>query len=76
MMIAVTPSSESHESGDVIFNRRGIGYFVNEGAIEKITAMRRESFMNEQLADFFDEIDMLKIPIETIVELYKNRNKQ
>ena len=72
----VVRSYDFLQSGDVIFNRRGIGYFVSEGAIEKITAMRRESFMNEQLADFFDEIDMLKIPIETIVELYKNRNKK
>ena len=72
----VVRSYDFLQSSDVIFNRRGIGYFVADGAIGKITAMRRETFMNEQLADFFDEIDMLKIPIETIVELYKNRNKQ
>jgi hypothetical protein len=42
---------------------------------EKILQMRREMFMNEQLKDFFNEIDILKISINEIVELYNQRNK-
>ena len=48
---------------------------VREGAAEKILQMRREMFMNEQLKDFFNEIDILKISINEIVELYNQRNK-
>ena len=69
----VVRSYDFLQNKDIIYNKRGIGYFVAEGAPEKILQMRREMFMKEQLKDFFNEIDMLKIPIEDIVELYKNR---
>lgn len=69
----VVRSYDFLQSKDIIYNKRGIGYFVSDGAIDKILEMRRQMFMNEQLNDFFNEIDMLKIPIEEIVELYKKR---
>ena len=71
----VVRSYDFLQSRDIIFNKRGIGYFVAEGATEKILEMRREIFMKEQLNDFFNEIDILKISINEIVELYNKRNK-
>jgi DNA-binding transcriptional regulator YhcF (GntR family) len=71
----VVRSYDFLQNKDIIFNKRGIGYFVAEGAAEKILQMRREMFMNEQLKDFFNEIDILKISINEIVELYNQRNK-
>lgn len=61
---------------EIIFMRRGIGYFVSEKATEKIMQIRRENFTKTQLEDFFKEIDILKIPIEEIVELYNKRQKK
>ena len=72
----VVRSYDFLQNKDIIFNKRGIGYFVADGAPDKILLMRREMFMNEQLKDFFNEIDMLRIPIEDIVELYKNRKQK
>ena len=72
----VVRSYDFLQNKDIIFNKRGIGYFVSQGAADKILIMRRELFMKEQLNDFFNEIDMLKISIDEIVELYKNRNQQ
>ena len=69
----VVRSFDFLQNKDIIYIKRGLGYFVVEGAVDKILQMRREMFMNEQLNDFFNEIDMLKIPIEDIVKLYKNR---
>ena len=69
----VVRSYDFLQNKDVIYNKRGIGYFVAQGATDKILDMRREIFMNEQLNDFFNEIDILKIPIEDIVQLYKKR---
>ena len=71
----VVRSYDFLQNKDIIFNKRGIGYFVSDGAAPKILQMRREMFMKEQLNEFFDEIDILKIPIEEIVELYNQRNK-
>jgi DNA-binding transcriptional regulator YhcF (GntR family) len=72
----VVRSYDFLQNKDIIFNKRGIGYFVSDGAPDKILKMRREMFMSEQLNDFFNEIDILKIPIEEIVELYKNRKNK
>ena len=69
----VVRSYDFLQNKNVIYNKRGIGYFVAQGAADKILEMRREIFMSEQLNDFFNEIDILKIPIEEIVELYKKR---
>ncbi|MCQ2973461.1 MAG: GntR family transcriptional regulator [Bacteroidales bacterium] len=69
----VVRSYEFLQNKNIIYNKRGIGYFVSIGAIEKIMEMRRDVFMTEQLPEFFDEIDMLKISISEIVDLYNNR---
>lgn len=71
----VVRSYDYLQNNDVLFNKRGIGYFVSEGANDKILVIRRNLFMSSQLEDFFKEIDMLHISINEIVELYKNREK-
>ncbi|MBO7141936.1 MAG: GntR family transcriptional regulator [Bacteroidales bacterium] len=69
----VVRSYDYLQNNEVIFNKRGIGYFVSEGAADKILIIRRNLFMSSHLEDFFKEIDMLHISINEIVELYKNR---
>lgn len=71
----VVRSYDYLQNNDVLFNKRGIGYFVSEGANDKILVIRRNLFMSSQLEDFFKEIDMLHISMNEIVELYKNRKK-
>lgn len=71
----VVRSFDFLQNKGIIYNKRGLGYFVVEGAPGIILEMRREIFMKEQLNDFFNEIDMLKISINEIVDLYNKRNK-
>lgn len=71
----VVRSFDFLQNKGIIYNKRGLGYFVVEGAADKILEMRREIFMKEQLNEFFNEIDMLKISINEIVDLYNKRNK-
>lgn len=71
----VVRSFDFLQNKSIIYNKRGLGYFVVEGAADKILEMRREIFMKEQLNDFFNEIDMLNISINEIVDLYNKRNK-
>ena len=61
---------------DIIFNKRGIGYFVSPGAKEKIYNTQKEAFIDEHLTDFFHQIYLLDIPIEKIVTQYKEYVKQ
>jgi DNA-binding transcriptional regulator YhcF (GntR family) len=72
----VARSYDFLQTKEVIYNKRGIGYFVSEGAPAQILQMRRDNFMKHQLEDFFKEIDILKISIDEIVELYNQRNKK
>ena len=71
----VVRSFDFLQNKGIIYNKRGLGYFVVEGAADKILEMRREIFMKEQLNEFFNELDMLYISINEIVDLYNKRNK-
>ena len=66
----VMRSFEHLQTSGIIFNKRGIGYFVKVGACEKIHAIRKEYFLNNEINDFFKQIYMLEIPIDDIVNMY------
>lgn len=50
----------------IIYNKRGIGYFVAEGAKDKVLALRRKEFIDEKLPDFFKTTTLLGITIPEI----------
>ena len=73
----VMRSFEHLQSSEIIFNKRGIGYFVAVGACEKIHSMRKKNFLQNEINDFFKQIFMLEIPIGEIVDMYNQySNKQ
>jgi len=51
---------------EIITNKRGIGYFVESGAKEKIISFRRKQFMENELPAFFRNIYLLKMNMEEI----------
>lgn len=59
------------QSRAVIRMQRGIGYFVEQGAAGRIRAFRRETFMNEELYDFFRQARSIGITPEELVALYQ-----
>ena len=64
-------SFEHLQSLNIIFNKRGIGYFVSTGAIKLILSLRRETFLKEELGYFFKQLYTLDIPMEEIEKMYK-----
>ena len=60
------------ESKEIIYNKRGIGYFVAPRAVERIKQLRKELFLTEELPEFFGSISTLEISIEEIEKLYKD----
>lgn len=54
----------------IIYNKRGLGYFVSIGAAQKIVALRKETFLQQVLPDVFKEMYLLHIPMETLAEMY------
>lgn len=56
---------------NVIFNRRGIGYFVAEGARKAIGEVRRSEFVGEELPEMFRKMRMLGITADEVSRMYE-----
>jgi GntR family transcriptional regulator len=54
----------------IIANRRGLGFFVEPEAEDKIIAFRRAQFMENELPVFFRNLYLLKIDIADIPPQY------
>ena len=64
------------QSQDIIYNKRGLGYFVTQGARNNILESRRKAFLNEEVYEFIHQLHTLNIPIGRIVEIYNDIDKQ
>jgi DNA-binding transcriptional regulator YhcF (GntR family) len=54
----------------IIFNKRGIGYYVADDGYEKARALKKEQFVNEDLSGFFRNMQMLGISFEDLKRYY------
>lgn len=54
----------------VLFNKRGIGFFVAEDARERISKMRHEAFFNGEIQEFFRQLNLLGISPGELTEHY------
>ncbi len=59
------------QSQEIIYNKRGLGYFVSPGAREVILSLRKKNFMEEELPDFFHQLKTLGIPFAEIEKMYR-----
>jgi GntR family transcriptional regulator len=59
----------------IIYNKRGIGFFVSEDGFDKSLELKKEKFYNQELPLFFKTIELLGISLEEISKLYINQNK-
>jgi DNA-binding transcriptional regulator YhcF (GntR family) len=64
------------QSQDIIYNKRGLGYFVTQGARNNILESRRKAFLNVEVYEFIHQLHTLNIPIGRIVEIYNDMDKQ
>jgi len=51
---------------EIIFNRRGVGYFVAQGAAERVLTLQRREFLEEELPYIRQRMKTLGISIEEI----------
>lgn len=59
------------QSHGIIRMKRGIGYFVAPEAVERILAIRRESFMRDEAPSFFHQAHTLGLTDEDLAALYR-----
>ena len=56
---------------NIIYNKRGLGYFVTKGAKKQILKERKKTFMKEKLPELFRQMRLMDITIDDIVEAWK-----
>lgn len=55
---------------EVIYNKRGLGYFVTPGAKKQILKVRKQEFMKEKLPELFRQMQLLDITLEDVKDVY------
>ena len=55
---------------NIIYNKRGLGYFVTKGAKQQILKARKEEFMKERLPELFRQMQLLGIKLEDVKSEY------
>jgi len=66
---------------EILYNQRGIGFFVAHDAIEKVMEIKKRAFLKTDLPILFKTIELLNLQYEDLQVLYrkeedKNENKQ
>ncbi|MDR0938455.1 MAG: GntR family transcriptional regulator [Mediterranea sp.] len=64
------------QSKGIIYNKRGIGYFVGAGAREMALNLKRDHFLNEEVEYFFAQIHTLGISGKELTEMYREYSKK
>jgi DNA-binding transcriptional regulator YhcF (GntR family) len=78
--IEVNPNTVMRSYGylqdlDIIYNQRGIGYFVAEDAYNKTLEQKKRSFVRRELPRIFRTMDLLHLTCEDLKVLYEENAK-
>ncbi|MDR3217982.1 MAG: GntR family transcriptional regulator [Dysgonamonadaceae bacterium] len=60
------------QNKEIIFNKRGVGYFINENAEQKIIEFRRKEFLEQELPLIFKNMKLLGMTLEAFDKEYNN----
>src|SRR5574344_564339 len=60
------------QNQNIIYNKRGIGYFVSENAKDQILKAQRKEFMNEEAPLFIRKMKILGISPKELEQLYNS----
>lgn len=55
---------------NIIYNKRGLGYFVTKGAKKQILKERKKTFMKEKLPELFRQMQLLGITLKDVKDAY------
>ncbi|MDE5665993.1 MAG: GntR family transcriptional regulator [Duncaniella sp.] len=64
-------SYEYLERQGVIFNRRGIGFFISDDAPAVISALRKETFIEGEMPSFFHQLNLLGVSPDELKSMFE-----
>jgi DNA-binding transcriptional regulator YhcF (GntR family) len=67
----IVKSLEHLENKQIIFQKRGIGYFVESAGLQRIREMYKIEFFNNDLPNLFKKMQYLNISMEEICEKHQ-----
>ena len=81
MQLEVNPNTvmrtyEFLQQQNIIYNQRGIGYFVSPDAIKNATQYRKTEFMENELPVLFRNMFMLGMDAEELIPRFETYKKQ
>ena len=59
----------------IVFNRRGIGYFVADRAYRQARELKRRSFVDRDLPQLFKTMDLLGLELSDLERHYRGRTR-
>ncbi|HAS46784.1 MAG TPA: GntR family transcriptional regulator [Microscillaceae bacterium] len=59
----------------IIFNKRGIGYFVSEDGFERTRALRKQDFVTKELPIVFKAMQLLQLTVDDLLVYYQQYQK-
>lgn len=76
ILMQVTPNTVQRaydflQQREIITNKRGIGYFTEANALERILNFRREQFIANELPVFFRNMYLLKMDFKEVKSLFE-----
>lgn len=77
MTLQVNPNTvmrafEAMQREGMIFNRRGVGYFVAEGGRAKVTDAQKAAFLGETLPALFETMERLGLTLDDLITEYED----
>jgi DNA-binding transcriptional regulator YhcF (GntR family) len=78
-MLQVNPNTamrafEYMQTENIIYSKRGMGYYVAENARKLILNLQKKDFFEEMLPETFKTMELLDISIDEVVDRY-NKSK-
>lgn len=66
------------QNKDIIYNKRGLGYFVSSEGYEKTKLLKKDEFLEIEVPAFFRKMNLLGLTLQDLeiyLEKYKNQKK-
>lgn len=60
---------------NIIYNKRGMGYYVTPGAREEILKERRKTFVEEKLPELFRQMKLMGLELKDIEDAWEKNCK-
>ena len=80
VMLQVNPNTvirafDKLQGEGIVSNRRGVGYFVESGALERILDSRRRDFTDRTLPEIFASMRQLGVPFDEVASQWQQYEK-